>query len=205
MALEPSVERVDGRDVASLGTLHARAFHPGNAWHRRVLPASISPWWRDKYALDMADPAYRLLKVSSPAAPDVVLGLICVRRYAADERGAGRWTRLPPPPGADADAYAAMIRSMIQHRERLMLGRAHLCVDYLAVDAESQGRGFGTRLLARACGIADDQGLDVFVQANEFAEGFYRRFGFRSEQKLQMPGGMTECFMVRAADDRASA
>lgn len=37
----------------------------------------------------------------------------------------------------------------------------------------------------------------MFVEANEFAESFYHRFGFKTEARLEMPGGMTECFLVR--------
>lgn len=78
-----------------------------------------------------------------------------------------------------------------------MFGRPHFCVDHFGVDAEHQGRGLGKVLLGRACEIADREGLDVFVEANEFAESFYLKFGFETERKLEMPGGMTECFLVR--------
>ena len=189
--------KADARDLPSLGTLHARAFHPKSEWHRKVLPVSIAPWWEQKYALDIADPNYHLLKIPSPDTPSTVLGLICLRKYKAGERGAGRWSSFPPPPQADAEAYDAMIKSMVEYRERFMLGRAHLCVDHFGVDAEHQGRGLGTTLLERACEIADREKLDMFVEANEFAESFYHRFGFKTEEKLEMPGGLTECFLIR--------
>jgi predicted GNAT family N-acyltransferase len=30
--------------------------------------------------------------------------------------------------------------------------------------------------------ITDQEKLEVFIEANEFAESFYQRFGFRTEQ-----------------------
>lgn len=86
---------------------------------------------------------------------------------------------------------------MIDYREKYMLGKDHFCVDHFGVDSEVQGKGLGATLLGRACEIADQEGLDVFVEANEFAESFYQRFGFRTEGKLLMTGGLTECFLVR--------
>lgn len=194
---DTSVQKVEVRDLRSLGTIHARAFHPKNEWHRRVLPASMAPWWEEKYALDIDDPTYHLLKVSSVESTATVLGLVCLRKFEAEEKGAGRWSDFPPPPQADREAYEAMIKSMIEYRERFMLGRAHLCVDHFAVDFKYQGSGFGTRLMTRACEIADREKLDMFVEANEFAEKFYQRFGFKTHRRLKMPGGLTECFLIR--------
>jgi ribosomal protein S18 acetylase RimI-like enzyme len=189
--------KAEARDLPSMGTLHARAFHPKSEWHRKAFPSSIAPWWEDKYALDINDPNCYLLKIPSPESSTTVLGLLCLRKYKADERGAERWSSFPPPPQADNEAYDAIVKSMIEYREKFMLGRAHFCVDHFGVDAEYQGRGLGTILMARACEIADREELDIFVEANEFAESFYQKFGFKTEQKLEMPGGLTECFLIR--------
>jgi ribosomal protein S18 acetylase RimI-like enzyme len=189
--------KVEAKDLPSIGTLHGRAFHPINEWHRKNFPNSIAPWWEEKYALDIEDPNCYLLKIPSPESSTTVVGLLSLHKYRADERGAGRWSSFPPPPPADREAYDAMVTSMIKYREEFMFGRPHFCIDHFGVDAEYQGRGLGTTLLARACEVADREELDVFVQANEFAESFYQRFGFKSEQRLEMPGGLTECFLVR--------
>jgi GNAT superfamily N-acetyltransferase len=88
---------------------------------------------------------------------------------------------------------------MIEYRERFMLGRPHMCVEHFGIDGACQGEGLGSRLMGRVCEMADEEGLDVFVQANEFAESFYHRFGFGTEGSEVMPGGLTECFLVRRA------
>jgi GNAT superfamily N-acetyltransferase len=190
----------DATDLPSIGTLHARAYHPTREWHRRIFPESIAPWWENKYAMDIADPNSYVLKISSPDSPTPtpVLGLLSLRKYDANEKGGGRWTSSPPPPEVDKEAYDAMIKSMVEYRERFMLGRVHLCLDHFGVDHEYQGRGMGKMLIAKACEIADREKLDVFVQANEFAESFYHNFGFGTEGRLEMPlDGVTQCFLVR--------
>ncbi len=187
----------EARDLPSIGTLHARAFHPKSEFHRKTFPSSIAPWWEEKYALDINDPSCYVLKVSSPESPTTILGLLCLRKFETDERGAGSWLSCPPPPEVDREIYDTMVQSMIDYREKLMHGRAHFGVDHFGVDAEYQGRGLGTSLLSRACEIADREGLDMFVEANANAESFYQRFGFETEHKQEMPGGITESFLVR--------
>ena len=198
-ATEWKVDPAREEDLPSIGTIHARAFHPTREWHRKVFPSSVAPWWEEKYGLELEDPTVHVLKITSlnPALSNNVLGLLCMRKYEADERGAGRWSSFPSPPGVDRDTYDFMIRSMIEHREKMMLGRPHLAIDHFGVDNEYQGRGLGKRLLAKACEVADEEKLDCFVEANEFAESFYQQFGFKTERKDSMPGGLVECFLVR--------
>ena len=188
----------EAADLSSIGTLHARAYHPTREWHRRIFPESIAPWWEEKYAKDIEDPNCYVLKISAPGAPNSVLGLLSLRKYEANETGAGRWASFPPPGEVDKVAYDTMINSMVEYRERFMLGRMHLCIDHFGVDDRYQRRGFGKMLMARACEIADREGLDIFVQANEFAESFYQNFGFSTEERLKIPpDGVTQCFLIR--------
>lgn len=187
-------------DLPSIGTLHARAYHPTREWHRRIFPTSVAPWWEYKYSLDIADPNNYVLKISFSDTPTTVLGLLSLRKYAANEKGAGRWTACLPPPEADREAVDAMVKAMVEHRERYMLGHVHLCIDHFGVDDAYQGRGMGKMLMARACEIADAEGLDIFVEANEFAESFYKNFGFEEEDRLALPpDGVTQCFLIRRA------
>ncbi|KAL8650764.1 MAG: hypothetical protein Q9210_003636 [Variospora velana] len=188
---------VGHEDLPSIGTLHSRAFHPANEWHRKVFPTSVAPWWEERYALDINDPNCYLLKVSSPKSSTTVLGLISLYKYHAHEKGAGRWAFFPPPPQVDREMYDAMINAMAEYREKFMLGQPHFCIYHFGVDAKHQGQGLGKRLMARACDIADQEKLNIFVEANEFAESFYHKFGFETVHKVEMPGGLTECFLIR--------
>jgi GNAT superfamily N-acetyltransferase len=206
-------------DLLSIGTLHARAFHSKSDWHRKLFPLSLAPWWEERYALHIADPACHVLvireskpdskveselvaesKEAHPSAQPQVLGLVFVRKYTSSERGDPSWNaRAPPADLVDPATFSAMVSAMIEYRERFMLGRPHMCVEHFGVDGACQGEGLGSRLMGRVCEMADEEGLDVFVQANEFAESFYHRFGFGTEGSEVMPGGLTECFLVRRA------
>lgn len=188
----------EAADLPSIGTLHARAYHPARELHRRVFPECLAPWWEEKYAMDIEDPKCYVLKISSPDSPTSVLGLLSLRKYEANERGAGRWTSFAPPSQVDRVAYDAMIKSMVDYRERFMFGQVHLCIDHFGVDATYQRRGLGKMLIVKTCKIADQEGLDIFVQANEFAETFYQNFGFTTEERLEIPpDGVTQCFLIR--------
>ncbi|KAK0112628.1 hypothetical protein ONS95_014369 [Cadophora gregata] len=203
---EYKISPVTPSDLPSIGTLHARAFHPKSTWHLKVFPPSLSPWWSTKYSLDIASPNMHILKISPsppPAdSPHTVTGLLFLRKYSGldNNTNTNTWLSFPPPPEiVDPQTYKALIDAMVEYREKYMYGREHFCIEHFGVDAEFQEKGLGSALLGRACGIADadGEGLDVFVQANEFAEGFYRRFGFESVGRRGMPGGLVECFLVR--------
>lgn len=92
-----------------------------------------------------------------------------------------------------------MIDGMVEHRERLMLGKPHYLVEMFCADHDYKGKGVGSALLAKACEIADAGSYDVFVQANAGAKSFYEKFGFRVEDEVVMPGEgeYVECMMVR--------
>jgi ribosomal protein S18 acetylase RimI-like enzyme len=195
----------DIRDLPSIGTLHARAFHPTREWHRRVFPSEMSSWWEARHRLNIEDPDCQLLVLAEAAGPseETIVGLLSMRRYRAGETGAGRWTSFAAPerllPPTEREAYDEMVRVMVESREAFMMDRPHFGIDHLAVDAATQGRGLGRTLMDRACALADREGLDVFVEANEFAESFYHRFGFVTTKTLPMPGGMAECILIRRA------
>ena len=77
--------------------------------------------------------------------------------------------------------------------------RVHYHIELFGTDHEWKGKGIGSKMLKRACEIADGEGLDVFVQANAGAVSFYEKFRFRNEGELVMPGedNYLETFMVR--------
>ena len=189
--------KAGAQDLPSIGTLHARAFHPKIEWHRKVFPASIAPWWEERYAQIIDNPIYEVLKISSPDSPSTVIGLLSMRRFTAEERGAGTWSSFPAPPQGDREGFEGVHKSMVEYRERFMMGRPHFNIEHFGVDAGYQGSGVGSRIIAKACEIADREELDMFVEANEFAESFYQRHGFETEMKQEMPGGMAECFLIR--------
>jgi ribosomal protein S18 acetylase RimI-like enzyme len=80
-----------------------------------------------------------------------------------------------------------------------MGGRSHYLIELFGTDHAYKGCGVGSKMLKKACDIADETGDDIFVQANASAIGFYEKFGFKSEGEVLMPGEdeYLETFMVR--------
>ena len=84
-----------------------------------------------------------------------------------------------------------------------MRGQPHFVVEMFGVDHETQGSGLGTKMLLKACEIADEAGLPVFVMANASAKGIYQHpeIGFELRDVKVLPGEMQyeEYMLVRSA------
>ncbi|KAK4897388.1 hypothetical protein LTR27_004908 [Elasticomyces elasticus] len=186
-------------NVPSLSTIVARAFHPSNAYIKKVLPdtPALAGWWSKIFADEIKDASTHLLIAVDPDN-DTAVGLLSLRRMEAAEKGAGTWGLYELTPDHDVEGYKAMIDSMGEHRERLMLGRPHYLIQLFGVDAAYAGRRIGQKLLARACDIADAAGLDTLVQANGNARAFYEKQEFVVKGKETMPGDeYVEYMLVR--------
>ncbi|KAK5728471.1 hypothetical protein LTR15_001607 [Elasticomyces elasticus] len=184
-------------NVPSLSTIVARAFHPSNAYIKKVLPntSALRTWWSTIFTDEIKDTKTHLLIAVDD---DTVVGLLSLRQMAADAGGAGSWGLYELTADHDVEGYKAMIDSMGEHRERLMLGRPHYLIQLFGVDAAYAGRRIGQKLLARACDIADAAGLDTFVQANGNARAFYEKQEFVVQGKETMPGDeYVEYMLVR--------
>lgn len=193
-------------NIASLTTIVARSFHPVNPFIKKCLPDTpqMRQWWARGFTDSFASAdAHILTALDASGGDHLAAGVLTCRFMGPEERGAGIWTRTPVGPDDDHDRamYAAIIENMTVHRERLMLGRRHLCIELFGVDQRYQGRGVGGRLLQRACELADDVGLETFVQANASAKDFYCKLGFVVDEMVVMPGeeAYTEYLLVRPA------
>lgn len=186
-------------DLPSLATIVPRSFHAVNPYIKSALPdtPALRSWWISVFTEEQKDPSSHLL-VALDTATDQDIGILAMRLLAANERGAGFWTTHQWSEDHDPEKCKAMIDSMVEHRERLMLGRDHYLIELFGTEHEYKGTGVGTKLLARACEIADGDKVDMFVQANASATGFYARLGFTPEGEAMMPGGeYKEYMMVR--------
>jgi len=84
-----------------------------------------------------------------------------------------------------------------------MTGHTHFVIELFGVDHETKGSGLGKKLLLKACEIADEAGLAVFVMANASAKGIYQHpeIGFELRDVKVLPGEMQyeEYMLVRPA------
>lgn len=90
---------------------------------------------------------------------------------------------------------------MASARETLMTGQPHFVIELFGVDHETKGSGLGKKLLLKACDIADEAGLAVFVMANGSAKGIYQHpeIGFELRDVQVLPGEYEEYMLVRPA------
>lgn len=82
---------------------------------------------------------------------------------------------------------------------------AHWHVGLLAVDAELQGRGVGTRLMSDHCARMDRLGTNSYLETDKAINvRFYQKFGFQIAGHEPVLG-VTNWFMQRAAKTQANA
>lgn len=187
-------------DIISLTTIVARSFHPVNPYIKKTLPDTpgVRQWWSQIFSEESNDPSCHLL-TAIDTSTDKDIGVLTLRLLGPDDRGVGFWTIYDWPPDFEHDMCKAMIDSMLENREKLMMGRPHYLIELFGAEQQWKGYGVGKKLLSRACEIADANEHDIFVQANGSAKGFYEQLGFRCEGEATMPGERKymEYMMVR--------
>ena len=195
-----TVSEAKPSDLESLGTIVERSFNPVNSYIKQCFPSTptVRNWWSQIFSDLLKDPASHPL-VAYANTTDKDIGILTLRLLEPEEKGAGFWTVCNWTSDHDVEMIKPMVDTMVEYRERLMLGRKHFLIELFGAAYAYKGRGVGTKLLAKACEIADGAGLDVFVQSNASARDFYARQGFRVEGEAVMPGGAgyKEYLMVR--------
>ncbi|KAK3700766.1 3'-5'-exoribonuclease [Vermiconidia calcicola] len=188
-----SIVEATQNDVLSMSTLEARAFHPVNPYHRKCFPDTplVRQWWSSIFESEIEDPTCHPLvavDTDSTADPKPVVGVLLLRRFGRGQKGGGSFTSFPLTDDHDKEGCKSMFKGAGEHREALMGDRRHLVIQYFGVDHEYKGSGIGTKILERACEIADTDGIDMFVEANKSATSFYKKVRFETEKELTMPG-----------------
>lgn len=127
--------------------------------------------------------------------------MLSLQLLGPSDHGAGFWSEFPPTPDHDAAAYADVASNLTDAREALMMGQKHFVVELFGVDHDTKGSGLGMKLLLKACEIADEAGLPIFVMANASARGIYQHpeIGFEVKDVKVLPGEMQyeEYMLVR--------
>jgi ribosomal protein S18 acetylase RimI-like enzyme len=67
--------------------------------------------------------------------------------------------------------------------------KAHFYLEYLGVEPECQGKGFGSSILQHLSAKADEQGVGCYLEnANPRNLAFYQRFGFQVIHEKEIIG-----------------
>jgi GNAT superfamily N-acetyltransferase len=197
-----SVQEATTSEIDSMTTILARSFHPVNPFITKVYPDTplMRGWFTTMYNDEINNIGISHPIVAIDTTTGSVVGILALRLMGADERGSGMWTNRSLCDDHQAEMHKDMCDSMTSHRERLMLGRSHFLIQLFGVDHAYKGQHLGKRLLLRAFEIADQAGLEVFVQANASARGMYLKHGFEEREVVVMPGDLkyTEHMLTRA-------
>lgn len=205
MALQTGYElsQAQDSDIDSLTTIHQRIFHPGNPFQKKAIPdtAVVREFWKRSYERTIKNPGTPTLVVKHSSEKYKVIGCLRLKMMGAKERGCGFWTTDALSADHDMEICLSFIRPMSEYREKFLFERPHILIELFGIDAEYRGTGAGVALLRRCCQIADEKGVEVFVESNAAAEGFYRKYGFEAREVIVLPGGMDyrEVMMVRPA------
>jgi ribosomal protein S18 acetylase RimI-like enzyme len=195
-----SITEARQSDLESLTTILPRSFHPVNAYQRVAQPDTpkIREWWRRVFEDEIKDDNCHPIVAIDPTT-DKDVGVLTLRRFEPEGKGSGFWSMYPLTDDHNKAMCDAFIFKMTEWREKLMGGRSHYLIELFGTDHAYKGCGVGSKMLKKACDIADETGDDIFVQANASAIGFYEKFGFKSEGEVLMPGEdeYLETFMVR--------
>jgi predicted GNAT family N-acyltransferase len=93
----------------------------------------------------------------------------------------------------DADENSSHVLALSEKRDAVGTGRIEATgkIARLAVVAEYRGRGVGTAILERLIEEARNRGYErVFLHAQIQALGFYKKFGFVSDEKVFTEAGI---------------
>lgn len=109
-----------------------------------------------------------------------------------------------------------MGESFISNHHTIMKGKIHWYVNFVATEPLQQGRGQGSQLMTRISELADEVGMDCYLEAtNEKNKSFYQKFGYEVmgshsfhkpdewKDQLQTEPSVTDFFMVRRAKHEA--
>jgi len=84
-------------------------------------------------------------------------------------------------PNTDSDELLVPVYKV---KEEILARKPYMCLDYLAVHPENQGKGVGTALVQSGMKHAEKIGLAIFVHAFEAGVGVYKRLGFYIEKDI---------------------
>ncbi|KXS95158.1 hypothetical protein AC579_405 [Pseudocercospora musae] len=165
-------------DLPSLSTIVQRSFHKTNTYFRTTFPDTplMRKWFKDLFQDAIQDPEYQLLVVREEYLDSsTVQGIILLNRGSEH---AAVFKRHPPTSDHDSERYQAMLESEKSNTYTAEQPvNPHFGIELLGVSDEAKGRG-----------IANDEGMEIFVTANVGVRTFYEREGFVTERSIVLDG-----------------
>ncbi|PMD14902.1 acetyltransferas-like protein [Hyaloscypha hepaticicola] len=162
-------------------------------------------WWRVHTLSDFKDPNARLLCIIDPSSPTpskIISWCKWVSPAAIVDTSLPTW-----PEGSDVEIANRFFENLLTGHERIMKGRKHWYLEFLATRPEEQGKGAAGMLLRWGIQKADEEGTEAYLEASPDGKPIYEHYGFEETERLvvslegkegvNQEKEFIECFMVR--------
>jgi ribosomal protein S18 acetylase RimI-like enzyme len=172
--------------------------------------AASREWWRTMTLSDFKDPNAKLLCIVDPSSPTPSKIISWCKWNSPD---ATVDTSLPNwPEGSDFEIANHFFGNLTTRHEKIMKGRKHWYLEFLATRPEEQGKGAAGMLLRWGIQKADEEGTEAYLEASPDGKPIYEHYGFEEVERLvvSLEGKegvneekeFIECFMVRPVTER---
>ncbi|KAJ5624772.1 hypothetical protein N7510_001081 [Penicillium lagena] len=181
-------------DIPAITELWYTAFTDPGMRHLFPDTSSVRQWWDDANRHDLLHkPFQKYLKVVDPELVDKDgrSKLVAYAKWDMAVDFQQRGSRFPPwhaeMPGQDCDAF---FTGLDRGRARIMGDKNHIYLDMLATHPDYRRRGAASLLVGWGCKIADQRGLEAYVDASKDGAPLYEKFGFvdRSDPTATIEG-----------------
>ena len=108
--------------------------------------------------------------------------------------------------GANVEAMKAFFSELAEKRRERFGGRPYVLLSILVVSPEHQRRGLGARMLQDGLKIADEMGVEAYLESSPKGKGLYAKHGFEEKGYMKFDAreygfdrDVPHCLMVRPA------
>lgn len=166
-------------------------------------------WWYDSVIEELADPNAHFICIYDSDSTDQKV--IAYGKWNSPEAVID--TNLPTwPEGADLEVAEIFFGGLVRTHEKLMRGRKHWYLEFVATLPEYQGKGAAGKILRWGIAKADDEGTEAYLEASPDGKPIYEHLGFKEVDRLvvELEGKgleeteFVECFMVRSPVSKKS-
>ncbi|KAK6529781.1 hypothetical protein TWF281_008940 [Arthrobotrys megalospora] len=189
-----TIHKATVSDIPSLTTLHLTAFGTevdqvipnnadGRAWISEAFRVCFEEFGRNCLTLAVLA---KTVENSGEGEGEGEGEIVGYARYIVPTREV--WDNMYSYPKAVGEMDQSKIDEFLEGLERQHaevmgwkkdeMGLKHLWFENLATHPDHRRLGIGRKLVEYACVIADEMGLEVYLDASDFGIGLYEKFGF---------------------------
>jgi len=180
-------------DVASMADIYFSAFTI-DAISLLCFPRSnqaVYDWWFNMITEELSDPQANHLVITAPSTTNpsqeevIAWALWNAPSPTPPSASTATTTDLPTwPAGCDVVLANHFFGNLVQRRKRIMDPRPYWYLEIIATRPDWQGKGAAGKLLRWGLERADQQGVEVYLEASPDGKPIYEHFGFEEVERL---------------------